>query len=97
MRKNTYSYKYAVEVSRFVGVGVCGKRFAEHLRQSPHAGHAHYVDVDVAAEGLDEREVDLKRDVILVLLVSSQDAQDYAVWISVKVYSSVKMQFGFLV
>lgn len=97
MRKNTYSYKYAVEVSWFVGVGVCGKRFAEHLCQSPHAGDAHYVDVDVAAEGLDEREVDLKRDVILVLLVSSQDAQDYAVWITVKGYSSVKMQFGFLV
>lgn len=74
MRKNTYSYKYAVEISRFVGVGVCGEGFAENLCQSAHAGDADYVDVNVAAEGLDQREVNLERDVILFLLVGSQDA-----------------------
>lgn len=66
-----------MEVSWFVGVG--GERLTENLRQTPHAGDAHNVDVDVIAEGLNKREVDLKRNVVLVLLVGREDAQDYAV------------------
>lgn len=91
----TYSYKDAVEVSGFICVGVGGQRFAQDLRQAPHAGDSHDVDVNVAAESLNEREVDLKRDVILVLLIRSQDAQDYAVWITVKQQISFTMLFGF--
>lgn len=69
MHNNTYSYKYAVEVSWFVSVAVRGERLPEDLCQTLHAGDAHDVDVDVAAEGLDEREVDLKRNIILVFLI----------------------------
>lgn len=59
-----------MEVSWFVGVAVSGQRLSENLCQTPHAGDAHNVDVDVTAEGLDEREVDLKRNIIFVLLIS---------------------------
>ncbi len=58
-----------MEVSWFVSVVVSGQRLPEDLCQTPHAGDAHDVDVDVAAERLDEREVDLKRNITLVLLI----------------------------
>lgn len=74
-----------MEVSWFVGVAVSGERLPEDLCQTLHAGDAHDVDVDVAAECLDEREVDLKRNIILVLLIGRQNAEDHAVWIPVEV------------
>lgn len=54
----------------------------QQLRQAPHTGHAHNVDVVVATESLKQREVDLQRDVVLVLLVRGEDAQDDAVRVS---------------
>lgn len=79
----TYSDKYAVEVLWFVGVAVRGKRFTEDLCQALHARDAQDVDVDVTAERLDEREVNLQRNISLVFLVGRQNAQYHIVWVSV--------------
>lgn len=43
---------------------------------------AHHVDVVVEAERLDEREVDLQRDVALVLVVGGEHAESHAVRIA---------------
>lgn len=43
---------------------------------------AHHVDVVVEAERLDEREVDLQRDVALVLVVGGEHAERHAVRIA---------------
>lgn len=56
-------------------------RLAQQLCQALHSRHPHDVDVIVAAEGLNEREVDLQGDVVLLLLVDGQEAQDHAVGI----------------
>lgn len=63
-----------MQVFRFVGVVVSGGWLAENLSEAPDAGHAQDVNVVVATERLDEREVDLQCNVILVLLVRSQHA-----------------------
>jgi len=55
------------------------RRVAQQLREATHARDAHDVDVVGAAEGLQQREVDLQRHVALVLLVRSQHAQNHAV------------------
>lgn len=44
-------------------------------RQPLHIAHTHDVDVVLAAERLDQREVDLQRNVTLVLLVGGQHAE----------------------
>lgn len=60
--------------------GVLGLRWlAQQLRQTLHTGHPDNVDVVVTAEGLNECEVDLQGNVILLLLVNGQQAQDHAV------------------
>lgn len=51
----------------------------QQLGQPPHPGQPQDVDVIVAAEGLQEREVDLERDVVIVLLIRGQHAQNHAV------------------
>lgn len=53
--------------------------FAQDGGQALHARNAQYVDVVVAAESLDEGEVDLQGDVTFVLLIGGQQAQHHAV------------------
>ena len=55
----------------------------EDLRQTPHVAHPQDVDVILAAESLDEGEVDLQSDVTLELLVRGQDAERHAVRVTV--------------
>lgn len=55
----------------------------QQLGQPPHAGHSQDVDVVVAAESLQQREVDLQRDVINIFLIGGEDAQDHAVRVPV--------------
>lgn len=75
----TYSDKNAVQVFGLVAVVVGGTRLAQDLSKAPDARDAQYIDVVIAAEGLDEGEVDLQCNVILVLLVHSQQAQNNTV------------------
>lgn len=56
---------------------------ADNLSQSLCVADAHDADVVVEAEGLDQCEVDLQRDVALKLLIRGQDAEGHAVWVSV--------------
>lgn len=67
-----------MQVSGLVAVAV-GGLLLQQLSQPPHAGHPQDVDVVVAAESLQQREVDLQRDVIFILLIGGQDAQNHAV------------------
>lgn len=78
----TYSDKDAVQIFGLVAVAVSGAWLAKNLSEAPHAGDTQYVDVVVATEGLDEREVNLQCDVILVFLISRQNTQDYTIRIT---------------
>lgn len=70
-----------MQVPGLVSVAVLGV-LLQQLSQPPHAGHPQDVDVVVAAESLQQREVDLQRDVIFILLIGGEDAQDHAVRVS---------------
>lgn len=72
-----------MQVSRLVAVAVFSV-LPQNLSQSPGAGHPQDVDVVVTAECLQQCEVNLQSDVTFVLLVCSQDAQNHAVWVTVK-------------
>lgn len=77
-RQGTYRDKNAVCVFGLAGL-VC----AHEVGQALDVVDAHHVDVVVEAESLDEREVDLKSDVTLVLVVGGEDAECHAVRITV--------------
>lgn len=68
-----------MEVSALLLVSV-GVHSAQKLPQPLNPRDPQDVDAAVAAEGLQQREVDLQRHVLLV--VGRQDAQDHAVRIS---------------
>lgn len=76
-----------MEVSRLAVVH--GGWLAEHLRQASQTRHPQDVDVVVAAERLKEREVNLQRNIILVLLIGGQNAQHDTIWITV---NQIKLQ-----
>lgn len=75
----TYRDKNAVRVLGLAGL-VCAHEVGEAL----DIVNAHHVDVVVEAESLDEREVDLKSNVTLVLLIGGEDAECHAVWVTVE-------------
>ncbi len=62
---------------------VHGGWLSEHLCEASQPGHPQDVDVVVAAERLKEREVNLQRNIILVLLIGGQNAQYDTIWVSV--------------
>lgn len=62
---------------------VHGGWLAEHLCEASQPRHPKDVDIIVAAERLKEREVDLQRNIILVLLIGGQNAQYDTIWVSV--------------
>ncbi len=64
-------------------VVVQGGWFSEHLCEASQPRHPQDVDVVVAAERLKEREVNLQRNIILVLLIGGQNAQYDTIWVSV--------------
>lgn len=73
-----------MEISGFaVIIVLLGAWLSDNLCQAPQPRHTQDVDVVLAAESLQQSEMDLKSDVVLVLLVSGQDAQYHAVWITV--------------
>lgn len=79
--KYAYGDEEAVEVSGLAVVHVGG--LAEHLRKASETGDAQNVDVVIAAERLEKREVNLQSDIILVFFICCQNAQHHTVWISV--------------
>lgn len=68
----TYSDKDAVQIIGLVAVAVSGAWLAKNLSEAPDARDSQYVDVVVAAEGLDEREVNLQWNDILVSRQNTQ-------------------------
>lgn len=73
----TYRDKNAVSVLWLAGF-VC----AHEVCQALDVVDTHDVDVVLKAERLDEGEVDLERDVTLVLFIRGQDAECHAVWVT---------------
>lgn len=57
---------------------------AHQVGQTIDVVDPHHVDVVVKAKSLDEGEVDLERDVALVLLIRGEDAECHAVWVAVQ-------------
>lgn len=80
--ESTYRNQHAVEVSVvfLVPVGIHG---TQQLLEPLDSGDSQDGNAAVAAEGLQQGEVDLQRHVVCVVSsVSCQDAQDHAVWVS---------------
>lgn len=67
-----------MHVAGLVAVAVLGV-ITQQLSEPPHAGQPQDIDVVVAAESLQQREVDLQRDVVFIFLIGGQDAQNDAV------------------
>lgn len=79
MLQGTHRDKNAVRVFGLAGL-VC----THEVGQALDVVDAHHVDVIIEAESLDEREVDLKSDVTLVLFIGGEDAECHAVRITVE-------------
>lgn len=54
----------------------------QDLSQAPQVVHTQDIDVVLAAESLDQGEMDLKGHVLDIVLVCGQQTQDHIVWIS---------------
>ena len=61
-----------MQIIGLVAVAVSGAWLAKNLSEATHAGDTQYVDVVVATEGLDEREVNLQWNDILVSRQNTQ-------------------------
>lgn len=78
---HTYSDQDAVQVHLLASLLPLS---SQDLGEAPGVVHAQDVDVILAAEGLDESEVDLQGDVLRVLVVGGQDAQHHVIRVSAK-------------
>lgn len=56
---------------------------SQDLSQAPHVADTQDVDVVLAAEGLDEGEVNLQGHVLL-LIIGRQQAQNHVVWVTAR-------------
>lgn len=65
------------------GLGARSGVVLQQLGQPRHAGQPQDVDVIVAAERLQQREVDLQCDIIFILLIGGEHAQNHAVRVPV--------------
>lgn len=80
MTNATYCNQDAVQIG---GLALTPLRPSQDFSQAPHVADAQDVDVILAAEGLDEGEVNLQGHVLL-LVVGSQQAQNHVVWVTAK-------------
>lgn len=78
MTNATYRNQDAVQVG---GLALTPFAPAQDLGQARHVADAQDVDVVLAAEGLDEGEVNLQGHVLL-LVVGGQQAQNHVVWVT---------------
>lgn len=79
-RNKTHSHQDAVQVA---GLGAGSRVVLQQLGQPRHAGQPQDVDVIVAAERLQQREVDLQSDIIFILLIGGEHAKNHAVRVTV--------------
>lgn len=79
--KVTYGDEHAVQVQRFPAA-LLPSPSPQDLRQAVGVVDSQDVDVVLAAESLNEREVDLEGHVFDVVLVGGQDAQHHIVRVS---------------
>ena len=63
-------------------LGLAGLVCTHEVGQALDVIYAHHVDIVVETESLDEGEVNLKRNVTLVLLIGGEDAESHAVWVT---------------
>ena len=75
----TYRDKNAVGV-----LGFAGFVSAHEIGEAFNVVDANHVDVVIEAEGLNQGEVDLQRDVALVFLVCSEHAESHTVRVTVE-------------
>lgn len=78
MTNATYRNQDTVQVGRLALTPLSS---SQDLSQAPRVADAQDVDVVLAAEGLDEGEVNLQGHVFL-LVVGSQQAQHHVVWVT---------------
>lgn len=79
MTTTTYRHQDAVQVG---GLALTPLGSSQDLGQAPHVADAQDADVVLAAEGLDEGEVNLQGHVLLV--VGRQQAQNHVVWVTAR-------------
>lgn len=77
--QSAHRNQHTMKVSPFLLVSV-GIFSAQKLPEPLNPRNAQDGDAAVAAEGLQQREVDLQSHIVLI--VSCQDAQDHIIWIS---------------
>lgn len=77
----THRHQDAVQVS---WLRVVCRAFTQDRCQAFHARHSQDVNVVVAAEGLDKREVDLEGNVVFIFFVNGQKAKHYTVWVTIR-------------
>lgn len=77
---DTYSDQNAVQIHLLAPVHA---RAPEDVREAASVVHAQDVDVVLAAESLNEGEVNLKRHILRIIVVSCQNAQHHVIWIPV--------------
>ena len=65
-----------------VGIFKLASLVPNNLGQALHVVHSDDADVVVKTERLDEGEVDLESNVTLPLLISGQNAERHAVWVT---------------
>ena len=80
--KDTYSDQDAVEIHGFPSGLFPSSSPSQDLCQAPGVVDSEDVDVVLAAERLDEGEVDLQGHIFHVLVVGGQDAQNHIVRVS---------------
>lgn len=73
---DTYSDQNAVQIHLLASVHA---RAPEDVREAARVVHAQDVDVVLAAESLNESEVNLKRHIFHIVVVSGQDAQHHVI------------------
>lgn len=78
---DTYSDKDAVWVHRFSPT-LFSTSSAEYFCQAPGVVDSQDVDVILAAESLNEGEVDLQSHVLDIFAIAGQDAQDHVIRVS---------------
>lgn len=73
---DTYSDQNAVQIHLLAALHAGA---AEDVREATRVVHAQDVDIILAAESLNESEVNLKRHILHIIVVCGQDAQHHVI------------------
>lgn len=72
----TYSNQNAVEIHLLTPVFACAPKY---VCETVRVVHSQDVDVILAAESLNESEVNLKGNILHIIIISGQDAQHHVI------------------